>query len=82
MIVSDFFGMLGKPDVSTTKSRRVFVFPIFEVEGDQKVPDTKPELLEMLKNKKAATFHLKLCAACHTPPKLKVRLMSIKAKSS
>ncbi|ENN82025.1 hypothetical protein YQE_01600, partial [Dendroctonus ponderosae] len=46
-------------------SRNVFVLPIFEVLENQTVPETKSELLGMLKKKTAIIFHESVCVECH-----------------
>ena len=66
--------MLKKPDVTGSKNPRVFVFPIFEVKKTASVPETKEELLKMLKTKDAIPFHQKVCASCHSIPHSKVRI--------
>lgn len=46
----------------------MFVFPIFEVAGDEKPPETKKELLTLYDAKKAFWFHYKICPTCHEIP--------------
>ncbi|XP_067625462.1 beta-1,4-glucuronyltransferase 1 isoform X2 [Eurosta solidaginis] len=49
-------------------SERVFVLPIFEVTADSIVPENKTHLQQMLRKKKAITFHEKVCVSCHRVP--------------
>ncbi|GJQ73359.1 hypothetical protein Trydic_g13727 [Trypoxylus dichotomus] len=49
----------------------VFVIPIFEITENSTVPNTKTELLKMLKNHSAQVFHAKLCSPCHKIPYLR-----------
>ncbi|KAB7500075.1 Beta-1,4-glucuronyltransferase 1 [Armadillidium nasatum] len=53
--------MIEKSDYTNSLNKRVFVLPIFEVKKDQKVPETKNELLLMLSRKDAFWFHEELC---------------------
>ncbi|XP_069193423.1 beta-1,4-glucuronyltransferase 1 [Procambarus clarkii] len=69
--IPEFFKMLKKPDVSNTTDPRVFVLSIFEVKNNVKVPETKNELLPLLKTGEAIPFHKHLCPACHRIPKAK-----------
>ena len=48
---------------------RVFVSPVFEIESNMRVPETKVELVQMLRNNTAIPFHRKICRLCHTIPK-------------
>ena len=64
--------MLKKPDFSTTTLPKVFVFPIFEVKENVNPPETKAELLTMLKSGDAIPFHKQVCAKCHKVPHSKV----------
>ncbi|XP_023215139.1 beta-1,4-glucuronyltransferase 1-like [Centruroides sculpturatus] len=64
-LVPRFLDMVLEHNVS---SLRVYVLPVFEVEENSKVPDTKKELLEMMSSKKAVFFHKLVCDACHKFP--------------
>lgn len=66
--------MLKKPDLSKTNLPKVFVFSIFEVKETVLAPETKSELLAMLKKGDAIPFHKKVCARCHNVPHSKVSL--------
>ena len=48
---------------------KVHVLPVFEVEASARVPDTKEELVEMLRRKTAVSFHQFYCEMCHKIPK-------------
>ncbi|KAG8227483.1 hypothetical protein J437_LFUL002372 [Ladona fulva] len=50
---------------------RVYVLPIFEIAANMSQPETKAELVKMLKNGSAIPFHKKLCPGCHAVPKAK-----------
>nr|XP_014086254.1 beta-1,4-glucuronyltransferase 1 [Bactrocera oleae]XP_036226933.1 beta-1,4-glucuronyltransferase 1 [Bactrocera oleae]XP_036226934.1 beta-1,4-glucuronyltransferase 1 [Bactrocera oleae]XP_036226935.1 beta-1,4-glucuronyltransferase 1 [Bactrocera oleae] len=51
------------------KELRVFTIPVFEVTKDSQVPETKTQLVEMLRSHKAIPFHSKICKNCHLVPK-------------
>lgn len=51
------------------KELRVFTIPVFEVTKDSQVPETKTQLVEMLRSHKAIPFHSKICKECHLVPK-------------
>lgn len=50
---------------------KVFPIPLFEVQENQVVPESKTQLKEMLANGTAFPFHKKLCPGCHNVPKSK-----------
>ncbi|XP_045111113.1 beta-1,4-glucuronyltransferase 1-like isoform X2 [Portunus trituberculatus] len=66
--IPEFFRMLKRPDVSNTTNPRVFVFSKFEVQKNAPVPETKEELLKMLRKREAIHFHTFLCPPCHFGP--------------
>ncbi|XP_075149572.1 beta-1,4-glucuronyltransferase 1-like [Haematobia irritans] len=68
MIVNNI--SLAIPD-EMEKSLRVFALPVFEVVSNATIPQTKEELLPMLKAKKAILFHSRICKNCHAVPKYK-----------
>ena len=49
----------------------VYVLPVFEVAKNKDLPNSKSELLKMLKNKEAFWFHEKICPHCHRIPNSK-----------
>ncbi|KAG7161296.1 putative Glycosyl-transferase for dystroglycan-containing protein, partial [Homarus americanus] len=63
--------MLKRKDASRTTKPRIYVLSIFEVKAEESPPETKRELLKMLKSKKAIPFHKYLCKICHTVPQAK-----------
>lgn len=48
---------------------RVFPLPVFEVQKNATVPNSKAELLTMLETKMAIPFHYYVCKTCHLVPK-------------
>lgn len=53
------------------KNPKVFPLHLFEVSGNQQIPDNKTLLKEMLDNGTAVPFHKHLCPGCHNVPKSK-----------
>lgn len=53
------------------KNPRVFVLPVFEIDGSMPVPQDKTELQENLRTGKAIPFHQRVCSQCHSIPKAK-----------
>ena len=49
--------------------RRVYVIAPFEISDGLELPETKLELIQLLKGGKAIPFHNGVCAVCHTIPK-------------
>ena len=66
--------MLKRPDFSNTTLPKVFVFSIFEIKEAASPPETKQELIKMLKTKDAIPFHNRVCPVCHHVPHAKVRV--------
>lgn len=46
----------------------VFALPLYEIPADQRIPETKTELQEMILNNTAFIFHKNLCLPCHRVP--------------
>jgi N-acetyllactosaminide beta-1,3-N-acetylglucosaminyltransferase len=46
----------------------VFVVPVFEIPKDKRIPDTKRELVELVKKNLAVYFHQYTCTACQLLP--------------
>lgn len=65
-LIPKFLDMITRYANATQNS--VFVLPVFEIEADQEVPETKTELQDMLRNNTAFVFHKKLCLPCHKVP--------------
>ncbi|XP_046398000.1 beta-1,4-glucuronyltransferase 1 [Ischnura elegans] len=59
------------PAPSASNAPRVYVLSIFEIESGMNLPETKAELVHMLKNGSAIPFHKKVCPVCHAVPKAK-----------
>ena len=62
-----------KPIVKTANTTsnntpKVYVPPVFEVDEALPPPNSKSELLTLLKIKKAVPFHFELCSYCHKLP--------------
>lgn len=73
-LVPDFMHFLGRQVIGIPgqqpTSPLVHVLRIFEVMANVSVPNTKPELQEMLKSGEAVPFHMDICEACHRGPNL------------
>ena len=54
----------------------VYVLPIFEIEANMQLPNTKSELINLTKNSSVIVFHKNFCPACHTVPNFKEWLKS------
>ena len=50
---------------------KVFPLPVFEVQKNASLPDTKKELQKMLNTSMAIPFHQHVCANCHVVPQQK-----------
>ncbi|KAF5275888.1 hypothetical protein FQR65_LT04127 [Abscondita terminalis] len=62
------------------KNPKVFPLHLFEVNGNQQVPDNKTMLKEMISNGTGFLFHKKLCPKCHNVPKTKEWLAANESK--
>ena len=51
------------------RRRRVYVSAVFEIIDGIELPETKLELVELLKRGEAISFHKWVCSICHTIPK-------------
>ncbi|XP_075149564.1 beta-1,4-glucuronyltransferase 1-like [Haematobia irritans] len=47
---------------------RVFPMPVFEIQWNATLPDTKEQLVAMLRNRSAIPFHSFRCRTCHLVP--------------
>ncbi|XP_069165771.1 beta-1,4-glucuronyltransferase 1 [Procambarus clarkii] len=70
--IPEFLKMLMRGDVSTSNKPRVYVLPIFEVQADVPPPETKTNLLRLLRFRRAIPFHAYVCKSCHNLPKAKM----------
>ncbi|KAG5886365.1 hypothetical protein JTB14_034899 [Gonioctena quinquepunctata] len=68
--INEFLKFAEKhPEYTRRDSKNVFVLALFEILEGHKIPETKKELQEMLRNNTAITFHQNVCKACHRIPK-------------
>merc|ERR1719330_2086970 len=56
-------------DIELYPSPRVFVSSIFEIKEGHDLPETKAELVKLLKSKVVIPFHKMVCSQCHAIPK-------------
>jgi hypothetical protein len=71
-LIPAFLDMIRRNDKHLRrKNPRVFVSSIFEIEKNAEMPQTKKELIPMLKNNTVIPFHKKVCSQCHAIPKSK-----------
>lgn len=66
-LIPKFFDMISRYTIDVMK-HSVFVLPLFEIKADQKIPETKTKLQNMLASKTAFIFHEKVCLICHNIP--------------
>lgn len=50
------------------KNLKVYPLPIFEIDESEIHPETKIELIKLIKEKKAFPFHENICRICHAVP--------------
>lgn len=67
-IVPKFLHMIANEPGNKLPPRRIFPIAIYEVAENATVPNTKTELVEMLKTKQAQRFHASICKTCHSVP--------------
>ena len=65
MVTSGTEAALKRPN------HRVFVSSIFEIKEGHELPETKADLLRLLKSKVVIPFHKMVCSRCHAIPKAK-----------
>ncbi|VVC30626.1 Hypothetical protein CINCED_3A011468 [Cinara cedri] len=71
-VIDGFMDFVRRQDPPLRRPKpMVFPLPIFELASNMKLPADKKELVTMLKNGSAITFHKKVCPDCHTVPKFK-----------
>jgi hypothetical protein len=71
-VIEGFMDLVRRQDPPLRRPKpMVFPLPIFELASHMKLPADKKELVSMLKNGSAITFHKKVCPDCHTVPKFK-----------
>lgn len=54
--------------VLSEQKPRVFPLPVFEVQSNASIPNTKEQLVHMLHTNMAITFHKNVCPKCHEVP--------------
>lgn len=54
--------------VLSEQKPRVFPLPVFEVQSNASIPNTKEQLVHMLQTNMAITFHKNVCPKCHEVP--------------
>ena len=69
---SDNIDVQNNQTVISQPKRIVYVNAIFELQDGSKLPNTKLELVKLLKTKKAIPFHKWVCPVCHTIPKFEM----------
>lgn len=70
-LIPMFMEMIASNEINGTvppSDKEVYVLPAFEVAQNVSMPNSKAELLKLLKNGKAVPFHEKLCSYCHVLP--------------
>jgi len=75
-LIPEFLAMV-RHQSNENKSRwskgqpKVYVNSIFEIEANHTLPNTKTELIQLLKNGTVIPFHKNVCPQCHKIPKSK-----------
>lgn len=68
-LINNFLEMVSrKSSLFSSSPPKVFTMPVFEIKEGVSVPDTKTNLLKLIKKKKAFPFHEQLCRVCHEIP--------------
>jgi len=68
-LIPSFLDMIRRnPPSLRSKSPRVFVNSIFEIEANHTLPETKEELIQLMKKKIVIPFHKQVCSQCHRIP--------------
>ncbi|XP_039289553.1 beta-1,4-glucuronyltransferase 1-like [Nilaparvata lugens] len=68
-MIDQFFDMLLRQEPVLKRNKpKVFVLPLFEVNKTMQVPNNKDELMKMMENGTAVTFHKYVCDDCHRIP--------------
>ena len=72
-LIQNFLKMVtsGQEEALKRPNHRVFVSSIFEIKEGHDLPQTKAELLKLLKSKIVIPFHKMVCSQCHAIPKAK-----------
>lgn len=76
-LITSFLEMIKRNDLQLPESQpRVFVNSIFEIAANHSLPNTKTELIQLMKNKTVIPFHKNVCPKCHKIPHSKEWLES------
>jgi len=76
-LIPTFLEMIRQNGPQLQKNNpRVFVNSIFEIEANHTLPETKTELIELIKKKIVIPFHKQVCSQCHKIPHSKEWLES------
>ena len=76
-LIPAFLDMIRRNDRHLKrKNPRVFVSSIFEIKENTEMPQSKKELIPMLKENIVIPFHKKVCSQCHAIPKSREWLKS------
>ncbi|XP_039289528.1 beta-1,4-glucuronyltransferase 1 isoform X1 [Nilaparvata lugens] len=71
-LIPEFLAMVLRQEPPLLrKNPKVFVLSIFELESNMNLPVNKNELVSMVRNGSAISFHKKVCPGCHNVPKSK-----------
>jgi len=73
-LIPSFLDMITRGDQEEALRRpnpRLFVSSIFEIQEGHELPETKEELLNLLKTNVVIPFHKMVCSQCHAIPKAK-----------
>lgn len=69
-LASRFLTMIERGSKRFANPSAVYVVPVFEIERYEKIPKSKGELLELIKDERAVYFHRHLCFHCQKFPGL------------
>lgn len=64
-LIPKFLDMLTHTNLT---ERTVYALPLYEIKADQKIPETKTELQNMIRNNTAFIFHSRQCLPCYKIP--------------
>lgn len=68
-LIPEFLAMIRRNDKKMPKTQhRVFVNSIFEIAANHTLPDTKAELIHLMKSNTVIPFHKNVCPQCHKIP--------------
>jgi len=68
-LIPEFLAMIRRNDKKMSKSQhRVYVNSIFEIAANHSLPNTKAELIQLMKSNTVIPFHKNVCPQCHKIP--------------